>query len=292
MANETECVNLEIVSVPAIEKMDLGNCGAGIVLPPPPPQQPDTGLCRKIVAYEKPDNKLFSNFIVGLTTSYQIETKMNYFEPSLPDDLWGPPLFNFYIPMEARRGDKIYISGSIQIPTPNKGNGVYWASTLGGAPPGFYLNTNVYMQLGSIFVSDLWAPREELRHLGPDTFVFYCPQFWRSKSGVNIISWSPFLAEVCLVNQLGGFPPYSQLVHTTPHYFTMEGAYFPSPDCGMYGGQSTTIVLREVFTEGGYPCASWQKTAFGIYDGSNLSPADILGWTGPPEDPNDPGVGI
>lgn len=288
MAEEEEkCVEIEFLDIPGITK-EFVNCGAGIVVPPEPPP-PSSGRCRKIIAYEKPDNKLFGQQMNPYFNQTYIgqETLMKYYEPSLPDDLWGAPLFGFYIPVEARRGDKIYILGSIITGTPKKGNTVYWASPLGGPPPGFYHNTTIYIQLGSVFVSDLWSPREEMRHMGPNTFLYYCPQFWRSKSSINLISWEPFHAEICLVNQVANFPLYSQLTASTPHWFPMNATFFPSPDFGLYQNQTTTLVLREVFTEGGYACYPYSPVNFFTYEGYELSPADILGWTRP-EDPEIP----
>lgn len=291
MAEEEKCLDLEILDIPPIVK-EFVNCGAGIVVPPDPPP-PLSGFCRKIIAYEKPDNKLF-----GLSSNQYfynlyggLEVQMKYYEPSLPDDVWGKPLFGFYLPVEARRGDKLYLLGSIQAGVPLKGNAVYWASPLGPPPPGWYNNCNIYMQLGSEFVRDAWSPREELTHMGPDTFRFYIPQGWRSKSSISITSWQPFEAEICMENEVSGFPAYSQLTASTPHYFPMSNTFFPSPDCGTYGSQSTTLVLKEVFTEGGYSCPYFYGLQLGdFWAGVELSPADILGWTRPEDPPVEPPI--
>ena len=292
MPNEESCSIFDIAEVPGILTKPR-NCGAGIVIPPSEPPPPNSAMCRKVTIYEKGDSKLFTLLLHSLFGVYYgvSEVLTKYYEPSLPDDLWGPPLLGFYLPAELRRGDKIYYIGNLMAGSPLKGNRVYWASTLGGPPPGFYNNTMVYMQLGSIFVSDSYSPREEMRHMGPDTFLFYCPQFWRSKSSVNIMSWSPFYAEVCLTNEVEGFPAYSQLRYETPHYYQMSSAAFASPDCGTYGGQKTTLVFKEVFQPGGYPCPYWPSYAgFGSYVGMEINPGDILGWQPPPDPPTEPGI--
>ncbi len=74
----------------------------------------------------------------------------------------------------------------------------------------------------------------------------------------------------------------------------MNSTFMPSPDCGTYQNQTTTLVLKEVFTEGGYVCGLngyyYALNMGDLWAGVEISPADILGWTRPEDPPVEPPI--
>lgn len=211
---DENCIEFDILEIPAPTEIDI-NCEAGVVQPPPPPP--------------------FVDF-VGFTIKEAgpIKQLMPYpYRFSLSgSENWILGFGGF--PADLPVGEKILMTSNPFLAIPGAGvNASNWVVDHDQGGVRGWLD----ILLGNRNGSKNLAPKYDLAHLPPNSAYLRIPGVWHGPAApITINSWNPFSAEVCLTNTISGFP------ETTQYAPIFSPAW--SPDYGIYHGSTIKLVME------------------------------------------------
>lgn len=213
------CVTSPPIEIPPPSPIDV-DCGASGVVDPPPPPTGDSILLRM---YERGPKKLFMPIY---EVSNQGDSSQWYFNSSMPAD----------IPF----GEKILVGFFGQVFVPGGGK------TIAGPPFGGP-NLMAHMLLGSRSGPSNLAPPLDLPHLFPNSLYLRVFGAWHSfAAGLNIESWRPFKATVCLSNSISGLPQFTQVGQQSGSLFLPPNSVSNwSTAYNVWAGCSVELVIEE-----------------------------------------------